>query len=131
MAYRKWKETKLQPGTARPGNMLGCCFVSIYFLWTILCPQAVYSQDKRWPRKSHNNLYAIELPPYPRRQPCEEQCFRMCLGRRGRHPSQLLHCKQTRWSNRRPRPSDIRRGRLVPRSLSSWQALKSPGARFN
>ena len=23
MAYRKWKETKVQPGTAGPGNMLG------------------------------------------------------------------------------------------------------------
>ena len=25
MAHRKWKEVKLQPGTAGPGNMLGCC----------------------------------------------------------------------------------------------------------
>ena len=28
MAYRKWKECKQQPGTAWPGNMLGCCLVS-------------------------------------------------------------------------------------------------------
>ena len=41
MAHRTKKETKLQPGTAGPGNMLGCCFVSFHFLWAILCPQAV------------------------------------------------------------------------------------------
>ena len=32
MAHMKWKETKQQPGTARPGNMLGCCLVSSHFL---------------------------------------------------------------------------------------------------
>ena len=32
MAYRKWKETKVQPGTAGPGNMLGCCLISFHFL---------------------------------------------------------------------------------------------------
>ena len=41
MAHRKRKETKLQPGTACPDNMLGCCFVSFHFLWAILCPQDV------------------------------------------------------------------------------------------
>ena len=35
------KETKLQPGTAGPGNRLGCCLISFHFLWAILCPQAV------------------------------------------------------------------------------------------
>ena len=34
MAHRKWKETKQQPCTAGPGNMLGC--ISFYFLWAIL-----------------------------------------------------------------------------------------------
>ena len=43
MAYRKWKETNVQPGTAGPGNMLGCSLVSFHFLWAILCPQAVGS----------------------------------------------------------------------------------------
>ena len=43
IAHRKWKETNLQPGTAGPGNMLGCCLVSFHFLWVILCPQAVQS----------------------------------------------------------------------------------------
>ena len=44
MAHRKWKETKLQPGTAVPGNMLGCCLVYFHFLWAILCPQAVHER---------------------------------------------------------------------------------------
>ena len=34
--HRIWKETKQQPGTAEPGNMLGCCLISLHFLWGIL-----------------------------------------------------------------------------------------------
>ena len=41
ITHRKWKETKLHPGTAGPGNRLGFCIVSFHFLWAILCPQAV------------------------------------------------------------------------------------------
>ena len=41
MAHRIWKETKLQPGTAGTGNMLGCCLVSFHFLWTILSTSTV------------------------------------------------------------------------------------------
>ena len=41
MAHRKWKENKLQPGTAGPSNMLGCSLISFHFRWAILCPQAV------------------------------------------------------------------------------------------
>ena len=41
MAHRIWKETKHEPGTVGPGNILGCCLVSFHFLWDILCPQAV------------------------------------------------------------------------------------------
>ena len=33
IAHRKLKETKQEPGTAGPGNMLGCCLVSFYFLF--------------------------------------------------------------------------------------------------
>ena len=36
IAYRKWKETKLQPGTAGPGNILGFLSISCG-----PCPQAV------------------------------------------------------------------------------------------
>ena len=48
MAYRKWKETKVHPGTARPGNMLGCSLVSFHFLWAFLCTQAVEHQSQEW-----------------------------------------------------------------------------------
>ena len=41
MAHRKWRDIKLQPGTAGPGNMLGSCLVSFHILWANLCPQAV------------------------------------------------------------------------------------------
>ena len=33
MTHRKWIETKQQPGTAGPGNTLGCCLNSLHFLW--------------------------------------------------------------------------------------------------
>ena len=35
MAQRKWKEAKQLPGTAGPGNMLGCSLISFHFLWAI------------------------------------------------------------------------------------------------
>ena len=35
MAHRKWEEIKQQPGTAGPGNMLGCCLLPFHFLWAI------------------------------------------------------------------------------------------------
>ena len=35
MAHRKWKEAKQLPGTAGPGNILGCCLISSHFLWAI------------------------------------------------------------------------------------------------
>ena len=41
MAHRIWKETKQEPGTAGPGNMLGCCLVSYHFLRAILSTSTV------------------------------------------------------------------------------------------
>ena len=41
MAHRKEKETKQEPGTAEPGNMLGCCLDSFHFLWAILSTSTV------------------------------------------------------------------------------------------
>ena len=35
MAHRKWKEAKQLPGTAGPGNMLGCSLISFHFLLAI------------------------------------------------------------------------------------------------
>ena len=41
MADRKWKEGKQQPSMLPGPAVPGCCLVSLYFLWAILCPQAV------------------------------------------------------------------------------------------
>ena len=41
MAQRKWKDTKQQPCTAVPGNMLGCCLIIFRFLWAILSTSTV------------------------------------------------------------------------------------------
>ena len=35
MSHRKLRETKHKPGTAGPGNILGCCLVSLPFLCDI------------------------------------------------------------------------------------------------
>ena len=43
MAHRKWIETEQQPGTAEPGNMLGCCLNSFHFLWAILITSTVHN----------------------------------------------------------------------------------------
>ena len=45
MAHRKWEETKHQPGTAGPGNMLGCCLISFHFLWAIHPIRPVYTHS--------------------------------------------------------------------------------------
>ena len=49
IAHRKWKETKQQPGTAGPGNMLGWCLLSLHFLCYILCSHSVpYMVEWEW-----------------------------------------------------------------------------------
>ena len=58
MAYRKWKETKVHPGTAGPGNMLGCSLVSFHFLWAIPCPQAVYLSVTNFLNPSSGSVYS-------------------------------------------------------------------------
>ena len=52
IAYMKLKGTKLQPGTAGPGNMLGSCLVSFHILLANRCLQAV--QDT-----SYHNYAAV------------------------------------------------------------------------
>ena len=42
MAQKKFKETKQEPGTAGPDNMLGCCLISFHFLWAILSTSTVH-----------------------------------------------------------------------------------------
>ena len=41
ITHRIWKGTKQEPGTAGPGNMLGCCLVSFHFLSAILSTSTV------------------------------------------------------------------------------------------
>ena len=41
IAHRIRKETKQEPGTAGPGNILGCCLVAFHFLWVILSTSTV------------------------------------------------------------------------------------------
>ena len=82
MAYRKWKETKVQPGTAGPGNMLGCSLVSFHFRWAILCPQAVETTliSSCYGHKESNKSNTIPMYDfYSRGMPdvfsdCEEVC---------------------------------------------------------
>ena len=47
MAHRIWIETKQHPGTAGPGNMLGCCLLSFHFLFAILSTSTVLV-DEQW-----------------------------------------------------------------------------------
>ena len=48
MSHRKRKETKQQPDTAGPGNILGCCLVSLRFLWDIHSIHPVENVEKHW-----------------------------------------------------------------------------------
>ena len=48
LPHRKWKDTKQQPGTAGPGNMLGCCLISFHFLWAIHPIRPVYHLIYSW-----------------------------------------------------------------------------------
>ena len=61
-AHRKWKETKQEPGTTGPGNMLGCCLVSFHFLWAILSMSTVnHGRKGQMPLKAISISYLIIL----------------------------------------------------------------------
>ena len=61
MKHRKWKETKQQPGTAGPGNKLGCCLVSLHFLCHLLCGRSVLIFDHGFVScRPYRNAYAQE-----------------------------------------------------------------------
>ena len=56
MSHRKWKETKQQPGTAGPGDILLCCLVSLFFLCDIHSIHSVQRTIWNWSlvkRESH------------------------------------------------------------------------------
>ena len=76
IAHRKWKEAKQLPGTAGPGNMLGCCLIHFHFLWAIHPIRPVLATEKmdralsRYNIKfgmiaftlSHNTIHEAEKP---------------------------------------------------------------------
>ena len=47
MAHWKWKEAKQLPGTAGPGNMLGCSLIFFHFLWAIHPIRPVHLINRR------------------------------------------------------------------------------------
>ena len=60
MSHRRWKETKQQPGTAGPSNMLGCCFVSFHFLWPIVWPHPVVLKGTRGVKFMETFLFLLK-----------------------------------------------------------------------
>ena len=60
MAHRKRKETKQQPGTAGPGNMLGCCLISFHFLWVIHPIRPVQGGWGGWPTGNRKKLSSCQ-----------------------------------------------------------------------
>ena len=57
MAHRKWKEAKQLPGTAGPGNMLGCCLIFFHFLWA----DVIYG----WPLRQNTSSVKIDPVLFP------------------------------------------------------------------
>ena len=60
MAHRKWKEIKQQPGTAGPGNILGCWLVSLFFLCDIHSTHSVQSYIFNFYHPSHKDTNSIK-----------------------------------------------------------------------
>ena len=74
MAHRKWKEAKQLPGTAGPGNILGCCLISSHFLWAIHPIRPVYAEvffgamkerEAESGAEAKNNPVSADLDPVP------------------------------------------------------------------
>ena len=63
MKHRKWRETKQQPSTAGPGNMLGCCLVPFHFLWAILWPHTVKKEAILCSFKPHRLFSDFSVAP--------------------------------------------------------------------
>ena len=82
MAHRIWKETKQEPATAGPGNMLGSCLVSFRFLSAILSTSTVQCLSDimtitLWQNRpksgtvtvSKFHFITLELSPYDKYRP--------------------------------------------------------------
>ena len=94
MAHRIWKETKQERGTVGPGNMLGCCLISLHFLWAILSTSTVQGweiESRGLSRLARNSTAFLRpplslslslYPPVPRFEPEE-------VGARARRANEL------------------------------------------
>ena len=83
MAQRKWKDTKQQPCTAGPGNMLGCCLIYFHFQWAILSTSTVHSWFESQITKKYETRHTSLLSTYPHTLLCKitTNSARFALGR--------------------------------------------------
>ena len=79
MAHRIWKEAKQLPGTAGPGNMLGCSLIFFPFLWAIhpirpveLAPSIAQSPPEIFQSQGHGThcRYRVRARLLPPSVPC-------------------------------------------------------------
>ena len=70
MSYRKRKETKQQTGTAGPGNILGCCLVSLHFLCDIYSIHSVH--DSRHERHGRDVVAGLVVVLHDGAHPGED-----------------------------------------------------------
>ena len=91
IAHRKWKQIQQQPGTAGPGNMLGCCLLSFHFLWAIhpICP--VHKYAKMIWRGCVNNEHQLPQPiqKISSPSPQQHQIAEIVIGVGSKHSWQL------------------------------------------
>ena len=94
MAYRKWKECKQQPGTAGPGNMLGCCLIYFHFLWAIHPIRPVHPSNgiRTYSCASHLKLNCLVAEDFERIQRINPKLIKAVASLRlNKASSQFLH----------------------------------------
>ena len=93
LPHRKWNEIKQQPGTAGPGNLLGCCLIYFHFRWgklftlTVFISKVLYKNitTDRTPHSVHlwtfqaRGVYCNYLDSYPHCR-CRPGCSRRPRG---------------------------------------------------
>ena len=65
LPHRKWREIQQQPGTAGPGNMLGCCLISFHFLWGKLSTRTVHRGNKYCSSRSMRHFGSVQITKLP------------------------------------------------------------------
>ena len=64
LPHRTWREIKQQPGTAGPGNILGCCLIYFHFRWGKLSMLTVEA-SRGDPYSTPSNSSRRDWPPDP------------------------------------------------------------------